>query len=164
MWHLNPYICNNNDLNTLCNKTIVLWHVADGLTLRDNGSRLRGNVSRVSCWPSPSSYSDRTITLLGYGMVNNTQQYSVSDIFYLVRLGVTREGPTGIGNLRQMTDPTYHQRGRPAETRQQLSENNLRTESNIWSQAPEWARYLDIRADRPSVVAWLRLRTKCPGV
>jgi hypothetical protein len=50
------------------------------------------------------------------------------------------------------TDPTYRQRGRPAETRQQLSENNLRTESNIWSQAPEWARHPDILTGRPSVV------------
>jgi hypothetical protein len=31
-------------------------------------------------------------------------------------------------------------------------ENNVRTESNIWSQVPEWARYLDIMTDRPSVV------------
>jgi hypothetical protein len=30
------------------------------------------------------------------------------------------------------------------ETRQQLSENNLRAESLIWSQVPEWARHLDI--------------------
>jgi hypothetical protein len=33
------------------------------------------------------------------------------------------------------------------ETRQQISENNLRAESNIWSQIPEWARYLDILTD-----------------
>jgi hypothetical protein len=58
---------------------------------------------------------------------------------------------------RQMTDPTSHQRGRPTETRQQISENNLRTESNIWSQVPEWAWNLDILTDRPSVVMWLRL-------
>jgi hypothetical protein len=32
-----------------------------------------------------------------------------------------------------MTDPTSRQRGRPTETRQQIIENNLRTESNIWS-------------------------------
>jgi hypothetical protein len=38
-------------------------------------------------------------------------------------------------------------RGGPTETRQQLSDNNLRTESNIWSQVPEWARYLDILTD-----------------
>jgi hypothetical protein len=35
-----------------------------------------------------------------------------------------------------MTDPTSRQRGRSTETRQQLSENNLGTESNIWSQVP----------------------------
>jgi predicted ABC-class ATPase len=46
-----------------------------------------------------------------------------------------------------MTDPTSHQRGHPTETRQQLSENNLLTESNIWSQVWEWARYLHILTD-----------------
>jgi hypothetical protein len=58
-----------------------------------------------------------------------------------------------------MTDPTSRQRGRHTEIRQQLSENNLRTESNIWSQVPEWARYLDILTDWPSVATWLRLRS-----
>jgi hypothetical protein len=48
---------------------------------------------------------------------------------------------------RQMTDPTSRQRGRPRKTRQQISENNLLTESNIWSQVPEWARYLDMLTD-----------------
>jgi hypothetical protein len=43
-----------------------------------------------------------------------------------------------------MRDPTSRQRGRPTETRQQLSDNTLRTESNIYSQVSEWARYLDI--------------------
>jgi hypothetical protein len=43
-----------------------------------------------------------------------------------------------------MTDPTSRQRGRPTKTRQQISENSFRTESNIWSQVPEWARYHDI--------------------
>jgi hypothetical protein len=46
-----------------------------------------------------------------------------------------------------MTDPTSRQRGRPTETRQQISENNLQTERNIWSQIPEWARYLEIMTD-----------------
>jgi hypothetical protein len=57
-----------------------------------------------------------------------------------------------------MTDPTSRQRGHPTETRQQLSENNLQTESNIWSQVPEWAQYLDILTDCQSVVTLLRLR------
>jgi hypothetical protein len=57
-----------------------------------------------------------------------------------------------------MTDPTSRQRGRPTETRQQISENNLRTESNIWTQVPEWARYLDILTDWSSVAMWFRLR------
>jgi hypothetical protein len=57
-----------------------------------------------------------------------------------------------------MTDPTSRQRGRPTKTKQQLLDNNIRTESNIWSQVPEWARQLDIRADWLSVVTWLRLR------
>jgi hypothetical protein len=43
------------------------------------------------------------------------------------------------------------------KTRQQISENNLRTERNIWSQVPEWDRYLDIMTDWPSVVMWLWL-------
>jgi hypothetical protein len=46
--------------------------------------------------------------------------------------------------MDQSVDPTSHQRGRPTETIQQISENNLQTESNIWSQVAEWARYLDI--------------------
>jgi hypothetical protein len=45
-----------------------------------------------------------------------------------------------------MTHPTSRQRGRPKKTRQ--LDNNLRTEGNIWSQVPEWARYLDILTDR----------------
>jgi hypothetical protein len=57
---------------------------------------------------------------------------------------------------RQMRDPTLRQRGHSTETRQRLSENNLRTESNVWSQVPEWARYFDILTDRSSVVMWLR--------
>jgi hypothetical protein len=39
------------------------------------------------------------------------------------------------------------QGGRPTEARQQLSDKNLRTESNIWSQVPKWDRYLDILTD-----------------
>jgi hypothetical protein len=46
-----------------------------------------------------------------------------------------------------MTDLTSRQRGRPTETRQQISESDLLTESNIWSQIPECARYLDIMTD-----------------
>jgi hypothetical protein len=56
--------------------------------------------------------------------------------------------------------PTSRQRGRPTETRQQLSEINLRTEIIIWSHVPEWARYLEILIDRPSVVTWLWLIRK----
>jgi hypothetical protein len=43
-----------------------------------------------------------------------------------------------------MTDSTSRQRGRPTEARQQLSESNLPTESNISSQIPESAKHLDI--------------------
>jgi hypothetical protein len=53
-------------------------------------------------------------------------------------------------------DPTSRQRGRPTKAGQQLSENKLRTESNIWSQVPEWARYLDM-TDWPPVIMWLWL-------
>jgi hypothetical protein len=45
---------------------------------------------------------------------------------------------------RQITDPASRQRGHLTETRQQISENNLRTESNNWSQVLEWARYFDV--------------------
>jgi hypothetical protein len=45
-----------------------------------------------------------------------------------------------------MTDPASRQGGRPTETRQQLSDNNFRTESNIWTQVPELARQLDVLA------------------
>jgi hypothetical protein len=41
-------------------------------------------------------------------------------------------------------DPSSHQRGRPIETRQQLSDKNLWTGCNIWSQVPQWARNQDI--------------------
>jgi hypothetical protein len=60
-------------------------------------------------------------------------------------------------NSSQMTDATSCQRGSPTDVKQQLSENNLRTESNIRSQVPEWARYLDKLTDWPSFVVWLRL-------
>jgi hypothetical protein len=43
-----------------------------------------------------------------------------------------------------MRDPTSRQRGRSTKTKHQLSGNNIRTESNIWPQVPEWARLLDI--------------------
>jgi hypothetical protein len=46
-----------------------------------------------------------------------------------------------------MTDPTTRQRGCPTETGQQFSYNNLRRESNIWSQDLEWARHLEILTD-----------------
>jgi hypothetical protein len=53
-----------------------------------------------------------------------------------------------------MTDPTSRQRGRRTETRQQRSENNHRTQNNIWSQVLEWARHLDILTD------WLTVSCK----
>jgi hypothetical protein len=37
----------------------------------------------------------------------------------------------------QITDPSSHQRGRPTETRQQISDSNIVTGSNIWSQVPQ---------------------------
>jgi hypothetical protein len=51
-----------------------------------------------------------------------------------------------------MTDLTSRQRGRPTETRHQLSDNNLQTENNIGPQAPQWARHLDILTDWLSVI------------
>jgi hypothetical protein len=47
----------------------------------------------------------------------------------------------------QIADSSSRQRGSPTDTRQQLSQNNLRTESNICSQIPVSARYLDIMTD-----------------
>jgi hypothetical protein len=64
---------------------------------------------------------------------------------------------------RQMTDPTSRQRGRPTETIQQLSENNLRTESNISSQVPEWARYLDILTVSCKVTSTGKFRQSISG-
>jgi hypothetical protein len=53
----------------------------------------------------------------------------------------------------QEADPTSPQRGRPKETRQQISDR-----INIWSRVPQWARHQDIPTDRPSVVTWLQLQ------
>jgi hypothetical protein len=44
-------------------------------------------------------------------------------------------------------DPSSHQRGHPIETRPQLSDSNLPTGSNIWSQVPELAQHQDILTD-----------------
>jgi hypothetical protein len=61
--------------------------------------------------------------------------------------------PCGLCRMKGKQAISYsRQRGRSIETR--LSENTLRTESNVWSQVPEWARYLDILTDWPSVVTW----------
>jgi hypothetical protein len=49
-------------------------------------------------------------------------------------------------------DPSCRQRGRPAETRLRVSDSNLPTGSNIWSEVPEWARHQDILTDWPSVI------------
>jgi hypothetical protein len=37
----------------------------------------------------------------------------------------------------QIADPTSRQRGRPIDTRPQISESNTPTGSNIWSQVPQ---------------------------
>jgi hypothetical protein len=54
----------------------------------------------------------------------------------------------------QETGLTSHQRGRPTETRQQLSDR-----INIRSQVPQWARHQDIPTDWPSIITWLSLLT-----
>jgi hypothetical protein len=51
----------------------------------------------------------------------------------------------------QTADSSSLQKGRPTETRTQLSDSNLPTESNIWSQFPEWARHQDMLTDWPTV-------------
>jgi hypothetical protein len=47
----------------------------------------------------------------------------------------------------QTADPSYRRRGRPTDTRQQLSDSNLPTRSNVWSQVSEWAWHQDILTD-----------------
>jgi hypothetical protein len=37
----------------------------------------------------------------------------------------------------QIADPSSHQRGRPTDTRPQISDSNIPTGSNIWSQVPQ---------------------------
>jgi hypothetical protein len=61
----------------------------------------------------------------------------------------------------QITEPTSRQRGHPTGTRLQLSENNLRTESNIWSQVPEWTLTYWL-TDWPTVCC--KLTSKCTVV
>jgi hypothetical protein len=51
----------------------------------------------------------------------------------------------------QIADPSSHQRGHPTETRPEISDSNLPTGSNIWSQVPEWARHQNVLTDRPTV-------------
>jgi hypothetical protein len=43
--------------------------------------------------------------------------------------------------------PDLSSKRAPTETRLQLSDNNLQTGSNIWSQVPQWARHLYILPD-----------------
>jgi hypothetical protein len=50
----------------------------------------------------------------------------------------------------QTAYPSSPQRGRPTETRLQLSYSNIPTGSNMWSQVLEWARHQDILTDRQS--------------
>jgi hypothetical protein len=70
---------------------------------------------------------------------------------------IREPGPPGLGSLRwdrkvwlrvvrdsghwvitlQIADPSSRQRGRPTETRPQISDSNIPTGSNIWSQVPQ---------------------------
>jgi hypothetical protein len=50
----------------------------------------------------------------------------------------------------QTADLASRQRESPTETRPQLSDSNLPTGSNIWSQVPEWAQHRDILTDYQS--------------
>jgi hypothetical protein len=81
---------------------------------------------------------------------------------------------TGSEQLGPLSD--YTERGRPTDTRPQISDSNIPTGSNIWSQVSqgcsiprhsvsrkvtsnfemsEWTRDQDILTDWPSVVTWL---------
>jgi hypothetical protein len=53
----------------------------------------------------------------------------------------------------QTADLSSRQKGRPTETRPQLSDSILPTGSNIWSQVPKRAGHQDILTDWPSVVS-----------
>jgi hypothetical protein len=47
----------------------------------------------------------------------------------------------------KIADPSSRQRGCPTETRQQLSDSNLQTGSNIWLQVRERAQHQDVPTD-----------------
>jgi hypothetical protein len=91
------------------------------------------------CGSLPWNIDNGSATVLFYKcslLCNSAQQRTVfsndpTAVLYWVRLKTLTE---------QMTDPTSRQRGRPTKTRKQIPENNLRTESNIWSQVPESIR------------------------
>jgi hypothetical protein len=55
--------------------------------------------------------------------------------------------------ILQIADPSSRQRGRPTETRQKISDSNIPTGSNIWSQVPQGCsipRHADWPTDRQS--------------
>jgi hypothetical protein len=53
-----------------------------------------------------------------------------------VKLRVLRDSDHSVIAL-QIEDPSSRQRGRPTETRVQISISNILTGSNIWSQVPQ---------------------------
>jgi hypothetical protein len=67
------------------------------------------------------------LSLVGLGLV---LAYIYIYIYTYIRWTITADSDW------QETDPTSHERGRPAETRQQNSDR-----INIWSQVPQWARH-----------------------
>jgi hypothetical protein len=67
----------------------------------------------------------------------------------------------------QRTDPTFRQRGRPTETRQQISDPNAWKGSNIWSNVHKVGstpRHTDWLTDWLSAVNWLWLTKDRPGL
>jgi hypothetical protein len=104
-------------------------------------------------------------------------------------ISIWEPGPPGWGSLRwdsktqvrvlgdsdhwviaiQNANPSARQRGSPTETRPQISDSNVPTGSNIWSQVPEWARNRDTLTDWPivsrkvtsaSTSGWICVKTK----
>jgi hypothetical protein len=71
-----------------------------------------------------------------------TAKNSAISLQYCQQLRVLRDSDHRVRAL-QTRDPSSRQKGRPTETRQQVSYSNVPTGSNIWSQVPEWDRPQD---------------------
>jgi hypothetical protein len=94
-------------------------------------------------WDTPTGYQIATeITLTQIGIQataiyqDDTDKLActvASSVFTWVRLKAFNETT----RIRQIADPSFRQRGRPVDTRQQISNSNIPTGNNIWSQVPQ---------------------------